>query len=235
MKHNIASSDQVTKNVVPVYVVPSYIVIIYAVFSLLYIFAGNAIAAVQGEIIAITIKAIPIVSLFIISLLAKVNKWLSIALFFGACGDVLIGFNFVLGLSAFLIGHIFYIIMWSGQFEFSKFPNTIPVVVFAIAISFYMTPFLGDMAVPVVVYIAVISSMAATASVSKLVNIWGILGVYSFIISDLLIAWNRFIDPVPMPDLLIMGSYYFAQSAIFYNIILKANQRADSIYLSEKL
>lgn len=194
----------------------------YVIFSLGYMFAGDTVAESLGNTAAAILKVIPIALLIFLSLRTKANKWLPMALFFGALGDALLAYNrFVPGLAAFLIGHIFYIILWSGHFELKKRLNIIPAVFFGVTTSYFLIPFLGGMATPVVVYIAVITLMAASASTSSLANLWGILGVYCFLFSDLLIAWNRFVEPVPMAGLLIMATYYFAQAAICYNVVSK--------------
>ncbi|MEH6556853.1 MAG: lysoplasmalogenase [Oceanicoccus sp.] len=199
----------------------------YVVFSLIYIFSGDTITSTLGTTAAAMFKVIPVGFLIFLSLIARADKWLPIALIFGACGDTLLAYNlFVPGLSAFLIGHGFYIILWSKYFDPKKRFNVIPAIFFGGAISFFLLPFLGGMAVPVVIYIGVIALMAASASTSSLVNLWGILGVYSFLLSDLLIAWDRFVEPVPMSGLLIMATYYFAQAAICYNVVSKSDSLA---------
>ena len=195
----------------------------YVFFSLIYIFVGDTIANSLGSTGAAIFKVVPIGLLIFLSLNVNANKWLSIALMFGACGDALLAYNlFIPGLAAFLIGHVFYINLWSKHFDARKRFNVIPAIFFGAAISYFLMPYLGGMAIPVVIYIGVIALMAASASTSSLVNLWGILGVYSFLLSDLLIAWNRFVEPVPMSGLLIMATYYFAQAAICYNVVSKS-------------
>jgi len=201
------------------------VLIAYVACSLVYIVAGDAIVAAQGETATALVKATPIALLLMTSALIGSNKWLPAALGFGACGDMLLAYQqFVPGLAAFLVGHVIYIVLWTRQVDKARLWYTLPVLIFAIVISWILIPYLGDMAVPVVIYIAVIVLMVASATISKLANVWGLLGVYSFLLSDLLIAWNRFVEPITMSGLLIMSSYYFAQIAIASSVLSQSKR-----------
>lgn len=195
---------------------------LYLTLSAIYI--GFSYIAEPGfsTTTAAFLKALPILLLLICSLTVSkpANKALALALFFGGCGDVLLAYGqFVNGLSAFLLGHLVYIVIWGRHFNPRIWFKSVPVIVFGVIASIYLWPYLETMAIPVTVYICVICLMAAFASVSTLVTYWGLLGVYSFLFSDLVIAWNRFVEPVPFEGVLVMFTYYLAQGAICYALV----------------
>lgn len=163
------------------------------------------------------------------------------ALLFCWFGDILLIFTkknelfFLLGLAAFLLGHIGYIV------AFRKFSKNIvdgksmPFVVylapllFAVALLILLFPKLGDMMVPVIAYATVISimCMAALGRWHKTNNgsfIFVLAGAVLFIISDALIAINKFYAPFQLASLLIMITYIKAQYLILVGLIKHTTQ-----------
>ncbi len=150
------------------------------------------------------------------------NKWFIIALFFSLAGDILLMLNlpilFLFGLGSFLITHLLYI----GIFQ--QYATFKPLIfgVFLVAVSGYFLVFLNNrlpetLLVPVIIYMLVITLMGIIASSVNLENrhrhILGI-GAVLFIISDSIIAYNKFVEPLPYPTLLIMSNYGIAQLLI---------------------
>jgi uncharacterized membrane protein YhhN len=41
------------------------------------------------------------------------------------------------------------------------------------------------------------------------------LGALLFVISDFILAWNKFVEPVPYRDYLVLGTYYAAPWFLF--------------------
>lgn len=163
------------------------------------------------------------------------------ALFFSALGDVFLALplahSFVLGLSAFLTAHVFYIIcFWqmkkathndqTTDKQFSTAPSGASLrkiilsltLIYFVGILWLVMPNTGALLVPVVVYMGVILMMAIMAiSVpvpqlkSPQINYGLVAGALTFVLSDSVIAINKFVTPVPFEGLIIMVSYYLAQ------------------------
>ena len=82
---------------------------------------------------------------------------------------------------------------------------------------------LGDLLIPVIVYMSAILLMALTAflrqgSVTKISYIFVFIGALFFIISDSLLALNKFYKPLPLANISIMLTYAMAQLFIVFGI-----------------
>ncbi len=75
----------------------------------------------------------------------------------------------------------------------------------------------GDMAVPVMAYMGVISAMVVTASGAG--NPVGIGGALSFYASDATLGWNRFVAEIPHGRLAVMVTYHLAQFLLVLSLI----------------
>jgi uncharacterized membrane protein YhhN len=88
------------------------------------------------------------------------------------------------------------------------------LVVASAALTIWLWPGLGGLAVPVLVYIAALTTMAATAIGSEARYPPVAWGALLFVVSDSLIGISRFREPVPMGDCLVWGTYYVAQCCL---------------------
>lgn len=165
---------------------------------------------------------------------AKLAKWILLALLFSCLGDVLLMFQeknpdfFLFGLSAFLIAHIFYIIFFH---RVRARENIKPNILFLlIVIAYYagliiwLSPFLGDMKLPVTVYGIVISFMLMLSlhmlfSRNKKAARWMVWGALLFVLSDSLLAIDKFYQPFEAANILIMLSYGLAQLFLVYGAV----------------
>lgn len=152
---------------------------------------------------------------------------LLLALAFGMGGDLGMAFdNFLAGLGLFLIGHIFYTLLWCRQLDFSRSWRVLPLLLLVALGGYYLLPHTGEMTAYVVIYLSVITLMAAAASISPIVNVLGLIGVYSFLLSDFVIGWNRFVEPLAWSPGVIMITYYLAQLLMLVSVIqYQANNR----------
>ena len=171
------------------------------------------------------IKAIPAISLSLFALTTfpgLTGSLLFVALLFCAAGDMALeleaGRYFVIGLGLFLIAQILFIVNFSRDFQMqkSRIPIITTLVIYALVIALILKPTLKEIAIPVYFYIAVITTMgifaALRASRGKLV----LYGALSFIISDSILAINKFTVPVPADDYIGMFTYYLALFLIAY-------------------
>jgi uncharacterized membrane protein YhhN len=136
------------------------------------------------------------------------------ALVFCGIGDISLERGlFTLGLSAFLVGHLFYLSVFCRRLELTLFKGValIALLMYAGTLINYLTPHLGDMRVPVIVYMSVIFAMTGAAICGRDNHPLLALGAALFVISDSLIATNRFVEPLPGVRYWIMALYYSAQ------------------------
>ncbi len=169
------------------------------------------------------LKAIPTIFLAIIvfrSAKARPGVLLGIGLLFSTVGDVSLDIDrtryFIVGLGGFLVAHIFYIVAMAHAFksERAKIPGLLIVAAFGITIAYLLRGIPSDKLVPVMCYVAVITVMVLTAvSVSKTSKIL-IVGAALFMISDIILAINKFMVPIPYSTVFNIGIYFVAQFVI---------------------
>jgi len=128
--------------------------------------------------------------------------------------------KFLLGLVSFLTGHVFYI---SGLHSGIEWTSTgvvwAPLLIFGSGMFWVLRSGLGKMQVPVLVYILVILIMSGLAWERHLQlelpqTLFAECGAILFLISDALLAWNRFRMKFKSAQFLILGTYYVAQWAL---------------------
>jgi uncharacterized membrane protein YhhN len=197
---------------------------IFGAFSVLFIgllplepYTGNFV-----------IKAIPALSLAVLAFIAvsgSRGKLLFTALLFCAAADIALelagGKYFVAGLGLFLVAHIFFIITFSRDFKFqkAKIPVIILLIVYSKMMAFVLTPSLKEMAIPVYIYMAAIMLMGIFASLRAARNDFTLYGAIAFIVSDSVIAINKFMMPVPAADYIIMITYDLALFLIVFGFL----------------
>lgn len=151
-------------------------------------------------------------------------------------GDVLLMNDayFIAGLVAFLAAHVFYIFVYR-QHQFSGEGGTLtgvhrvrlafPVVLAGSGLVVILYPVLGDLRIPVLIYAAVITTMTLVAMFrygrTNAGSFWLVfLGAVCFMISDSVLAINKFLSPLALGGLWIMGTYIVAQFLIVRGLIL---------------
>jgi uncharacterized membrane protein YhhN len=201
--------------------------------TLLYIFAAFAIIFIAtlpfkpypGNFV---IKAIPAISLSVFALVTVSGlrgKLLFASLLLCAAGDVALELGaeqyFIIGLGFFLIAQIMFIVTFSRDFKMQKSRIAIITIlaVYALAMAIVMTPSLKEMAIPVYLYLIVITMMGIFAALRAAKNKLTLYGAVSFIVSDSIIAINKFMMPVPAVDYLVMVTYYLALFLITFGYL----------------
>jgi uncharacterized membrane protein YhhN len=193
--------------------------------SWLTILIVEIIAGEFGYTLGVYLLKPAIVSSLILLVAKKgfLKNWQFItALAFSLLGDIflMVGLPslFLLGLGSFLLTHLFYINIFRRKATFK------PVVIaafLAIVTIFFFTVLKpnvpADFLLPVFIYMLVITAMGITASSVQSKNQTTSLlavGAVLFIISDSLIAIDKFVGDIPLPTLLIMSTYGVAQLLI---------------------
>ncbi len=189
--------------------------------------------------IKIMFKVIPmlLILLYACTTVGRRNRYQSLillGLFFCMLGDGLLIW-FVIGLSAFLIGHLFYISAFFRLWTFSwlRFATIVPISIYSTWIGREIVRSLiekgeHNLIIPVICYVTVISLMGWAAFMTG--NAAAITGGVLFVISDSILSWNKFIDDVAFSGPMIMLTYYAAQFCIANSIRMK-----PSFHLSKGL
>jgi uncharacterized membrane protein YhhN len=140
-------------------------------------------------------------------------------LVFSLAGDVFLMLpsdRFVAGLVSFLIAHLFYIAAFTSGMGFSFSWRALPCVIYGVLIFSILAPHLGEMKLPVVVYMVVILVMAWQAwerwcQTGQSGALLAFLGAVLFLISDSALAINRFRGQYKSAQALILSTYFAAQ------------------------
>ena len=161
---------------------------------------------------------------------------LLIGLFFSWMGDVFLMFEnrnalfFIFGLASFLTTHIFYIIYFlrirsANASLLTKQPLFIALVLaYVITLVWQLYPYLGDLKIPVMLYAAIICTMLLCSlhifyKVNKRAARYYLVGAAAFVVSDSLLAINKFYQPFVYAGVFIMLTYCAAQYFIVRGFI----------------
>lgn len=143
---------------------------------------------------------------------------LALALAFSALGDALLEFSparFGAGLAAFLCAQILYALLFRREARPPKRkPAAALIIAYSLALAIWLVPAAGPLAIPVAIYIAAITAMAATAVIANFSTPWVRIGALLFVLSDSTLAINRFRTHVPFEGYIVWSTYYAAQLLI---------------------
>jgi uncharacterized membrane protein YhhN len=223
---------------------PNYL---FFLFSLVAI-AEISLLAQDGEAYRYLTKPLIIPTLaatYIVSLRVKKIIWkdaLLWGLFFSWIGDLLLQKEayFVPGLASFLTAHVFYIFFFSRtvsqQTSFFKLRPVmlIAVMAYLVELLYLLWPHLGEMKIPVALYGVTISVMLSAAlwQYQKLDNqtaLFFVIGALMFVISDSILALNKFRSPFAQSGIFIMSTYILAQLFIVIGAIRYRNTIHSSV------
>ena len=163
------------------------------------------------------------------------------ALAFSWIGDVILLFAdiaeiyFILGLVSFLISHIIYCTLFNKQEHIQTRNNIVfrigcgIIAVYLIGMLWVLLPTLGNLKIPVIVYAFVICTMVLFAfngflTWSKPGNKYAFAGAVIFVVSDSILAMDKFHAPIEKSAFMIMLTYLLAQY-LLVDGILKLNPK----------
>lgn len=185
----------------------------------------------DSKLLLYIFKPIP---LLILSILLYLNKWdndysqlIFCGFVFSLLGDIFLMFPkklFLAGLVAFLIAHLFFVKAFILGVDDLDYLLIIPVILFGIGYYLMIKDVVGKMKWPVLFYISVICIMLGAS-----VNRWIFLNDYSsflvmvgsilFVVSDSLLAYNKFKSKFYFADILVLSTYFSAQILFFYSAV----------------
>lgn len=175
------------------------------------------------------IKAVPAASLAMLAaahIPGRQGKLLAAGFLFSTGGDIALELDrdnlFVVGLALFLVAHLFYIaaFLQDARLKAGRRPAIVLLLLYSSVLTYLLWPALGALRLPVLVYIVVITAMGMVAAARPGPGAWLVVaGAFLFILSDSLIAINRFLRPVPANRFAVMSTYYSAQFLIAYGML----------------
>jgi len=165
------------------------------------------------------------------------HRLIMAGLFFSWLGDILLQINnnpvfpwskeynfFLFGLSAFLVTQVLYTLAFNiprgKNYIFNRrIYQLLLIIAYGILLIWLLYNRLGDYKLPVLIYTFVILTMLATAAnrygkVNGLSYILVFIGALLFVVSDSLIAVNKFYEKFDFARIFIMATYISAQFLI---------------------
>lgn len=193
--------------------------------------AWDALRLATKPMFGVSLSVLVLLSIFSKALLQKL---LLSAIVFGTLGDIALmvpdsELTFMLGLGFFLLGHLLYAVIFAIEqkgYPASKNASLVLFLLLLLGAAVYslLLPQLGELYIPVLVYVLVIIAMAwfafgRKAQVNPASFVTVQLGALCFLISDSLLAIDRFIGSFPMAQELLMLTYLLAQFCIVIGVV----------------
>ena len=169
---------------------------------------------------------------------SNLKGWIFLALFFSWAGDIFLLFEergsnfFLFGLSAFLVAQVFYIVFFHNirmrEYIRGNALLLLLVIVYYSVLINVLSPYLGNMKLPVRIYGVVLSFMLMLAmhtmlGKNKKAALWMTMGAILFVVSDSLLAFNKFFSPFNNAGVVTMLTYGLAQLFIIEGAIRYIN------------
>lgn len=157
------------------------------------------------------------------------ERWLLGALLGSLAGDVFLMVQglFIPGLVSFLVAHLCYIALFRVGVPWLAHRLALAATVL-LGVGMYAFLWQGglpaELRVPVAVYVLAIALMAAQAwarwrRLASRSALCVALGASCFMLSDSLLATNRFVQPLPLASLWVLATYYLAQALIVMGML----------------
>jgi uncharacterized membrane protein YhhN len=173
------------------------------------------------------------------------SRWVLLAMLFAWLGDMALMFEasmpqfFIIGLLAFLAAHVFYIIAYrhhqvppaaDALHGIQKIRLAFPVILAGTGLVVVLYPALGGLKVPVLIYATVLVLMVLRGLFryghTTRRSFWLVFtGALLFMISDSILALDKFLLSIPFAGALIMATYALAQ----YGLVSGLLSHAESV------
>lgn len=205
---------------------------LFLVVSIVYVF--GIIFEISSLILLKPFILLLLISMYLVST-SNLNYTYLLALGFSLLGDVMLMFSselyFIVGLLFFLVAHQLYIRIVLKRVNKVSLKtvvfSSLPFVIGYMLLLFFLKEFLSSMLIPVIIYGFVISSFGSIALVAyfnKKTNqsIFMLIGAIVFILSDSILAINKFYFSTLYFKVLVMITYIIAQYLIYKSMVIKS-------------
>ena len=165
--------------------------------------------------------------------------WFGLGALCSLVGDILllsVERFFVFGLAAFLVGHIFYIIGFNTPPSSLSLWGLILAVLVGLSGARMVRRLLDGitkkgeprMRLPVALYGVVLSLMLLSAMLKLTDPTWDAgasalvgLGAFLFAVSDVILAWNRFVNPIKNGRMINIAIYHIGQILLIAGVVIQ--------------
>jgi uncharacterized membrane protein YhhN len=162
-----------------------------------------------------------------------------LGILFSLAGDVMllwIDRMFLYGLVAFLLAHVAYLIGFNMPVSPVSLWGMLLALIISVGGARIVRRILSTLAekgqarlrIPVAVYGVVISLMLLSAMLKLTDPAWGAgasllvaLGAFLFYLSDLVLAWNKFVTPIPNGRMLNIALYHIGQTMLTAGVVMQ--------------
>jgi len=165
--------------------------------------------------------------------------WFGVGLLFSLVGDVLLlslDRLFIYGLAAFLLAQICYVVGFNSPASAVTLWGLLLAVIVGLGGARVIRRILSGltekgqtrMRLPVMVYGIVITLMLLSAMLKLTDPAWGVgasllvaLGAFLFFMSDIILAWNRFVSPIQNGRMINISLYHLGQICIVAGVVMQ--------------
>lgn len=216
----------------------------YIWLSLAFIFASLEALAVSKNLQRLEYFAKPAVMVCLFTWLYASTDlqgntlWFGLGILFSLAGDMLLMVSgdrmFLFGLVTFLLTHLSYILGFREELTNLTIWSVILMIIILVNSQRVVRRIIGAMrskrqnalVSPVIIYGLAISLMLYAAMSTIYDPAWKTnaalvvsLGAFSFYISDLVLAWNKFVFPIKNARIFNIGTYYLGQIGLIAGVI----------------
>lgn len=179
--------------------------------------------------------AFPLVFLALCSLRYS-SRAMMMAMLFSALGDVMgICHNFWGQMGAFAVAHVAFIVYFCRLSREGAILNGVgwkwaTVLLYGLLAAVFIVPHVqGFLRLGVMGYIVLILSVCGLAWMQP--NPFYAVGAWLFVLSDTVLAWNKFVSPIGHVGYFIMVPYYLGQWFLFMQSIQKGRPNRNTGYM----
>ncbi len=177
--------------------------------------------------------------LFISTGLEGTALWFGVGIILSMAGDIFLMFpkeQFIAGLVAFLLAHLAYIIGFNQSLPpVDAFGLGMAIILGMIAARLYKSIEAGlvkqgkeSLQKPVLAYTAIITIMLLSALLTFSRPDWDTraaitvsVGAVLFMLSDAILAWNKFVNPIKNGRVMNMAAYHSGQIVLIYGVVMQ--------------
>jgi len=206
------------------------LIIISALSAIYSQYSGNL--DLYNYLKGLTTILIVLVPILFLKTSSKYKNLIIFGLLFCLIGDIFLldDAYFIAGLASFLIGHLIFTYALFNLKGFQKKYGIFSVLLLiGLAYFMYLRPSLGEITIPVGIYILVIVLMNWQAislyAIEKNKTFFIIsIGAILFLISDSILAYDKFKEPFSLAGILILSTYWLAISMFAYSTLSIKNK-----------